>query len=164
MPTPFQEYAEIVVIWQHLPQFRAAFKDTVRIADYECFDGSCCWLWNCVTPEIVVDLDVRRRTFLAHRVAYALYYGRFESSWVIRHLCGNNSTRQFSRFCVNPLHLKAYPNKAALLADYNHRRTEFLLHRKEQDKERWSRWSRCRDAEKLLNSLTNPQPAKEATA
>lgn len=41
-----------------------------------------------------------RRALPAHRVAYAMFYGRLDDGLTVDHLCGNPS-------CVNPDHLEA---------------------------------------------------------
>jgi hypothetical protein len=75
--------------------------------------------------------DGIERACPTHRVAYTLYYGGLPDSWLIYHLCGNNKTPDF---CVNPLHLEAYPNRSAMLKNHVANQIEMLRHREEEEK------------------------------
>lgn len=58
-----------------------------------------CWLWTGPTKTYGYGIaSYRRRNYRAHRLAYELFYGPFDSGLLVLHLCRN-------RHCVNPDHL-----------------------------------------------------------
>jgi len=59
-----------------------------------------CWLWVGMIDErgIYGRFKIKRRRYAAHRVSYALSWGRTPAELVVRHTCD-------TPLCVNPQHL-----------------------------------------------------------
>jgi hypothetical protein len=163
MPTPIEVYSVISIWIEHIPDFSQQFWSNVRIGDYEYFNGSKCLFWK---SKIRTFGSRGCGRYPVQRIAYILHRGKILNGCPILHLCGNNHSSS-SGLCINPRHLQAYSTSATMLADYNRRRQERQfqrIHMKFQ-KSGWEWALRVnQNTQQLMDSLTNPQPAKEATA
>lgn len=69
------------------------------LADYEADPNGGCWLWTGATNSYGYGMVYgHRRALSAHRVAYVVHNGSFDSDLVVRHACD-------VRCCINPDHL-----------------------------------------------------------
>ncbi len=63
-----------------------------------------CWVWQgSPTEDGFGQFSIGYRTFLAHRVAYALILGNIPAGHIVWQSCGN-------RLCINPVHLRLSGN------------------------------------------------------
>jgi hypothetical protein len=73
-----------------------------------------CWIWMGTTPDGYgrITIPSRKRTYLAHRVAYEALVGPIPTGLTLDHLCHNDDLsclggeRCQHRACVNPDHLE----------------------------------------------------------
>lgn len=76
------------------PKELARFRAKVKVR------GMGCWLWTgALTSRGYGSLTLRKRGYLAHRVAYALEHGPIPPDLTVDHRCLNTA-------CVNPSHLQ----------------------------------------------------------
>lgn len=78
------------------PQEQATFWERVAI---DMYDDDACWPWKArLEPSGYGRFWVRNKTYLPHRVAWALQHGGTSCELTIDHVCKN-------RACCNPAHL-----------------------------------------------------------
>jgi len=89
--------------------------------DKECSEFFDCWEWTGSKNRCGYGvLRLNRKTVLAHRLMYEIYYGEIPEGMMVLHECDNPS-------CVNPDHLKLGTQKDNMKDAYNKGRGQSKL-------------------------------------
>jgi len=125
MPTPFQEYREIIQYLEGHPEFVRIFWTHTCISHFQTLNNET----RCILFTRTGKIQIGDKLHWPHRVAFILSKCFLPDTSRVRRLCGTAD-------CINPLHLKAYESQTALLNDYNRSRGQLLRHQKDE-MERW---------------------------